>query len=50
MPVSFAFLVLIIRKYPAVDMVPLQLYAGIIAMIIGIGKNSGENINHFGNK
>jgi len=35
MPVSFAFLVLIIRKYPAVDMVPLQLYAGIIAMIIG---------------
>ena len=35
MPVSFAILILIIRKYPNVDMVPLQLYAGIIAMIIG---------------
>ena len=35
MPVSFAILILIIRKYPNVDMVPLQLYAGITAMIIG---------------
>ena len=35
MPVSFAILILIIRKYPNVDMVPLQLIAGIIAMIIG---------------
>ena len=35
MPISFAILILIIRKYPSIDMVPLQLYAGIVAMIIG---------------
>ena len=35
MPVSFAFLILIIRKYPQIDMVPIQLIAGILAMIIG---------------
>ena len=35
MPISFAILILIIRKYPNVDMVPLQLFAGIIAMTIG---------------
>ena len=35
MPVSFASLILIVRKYPHVDMVPLQLVAGTIAMIIG---------------
>ena len=35
MPISFAILILIIRKYPNVDMVPLQLVAGIIAMTIG---------------
>ncbi|MFL2897408.1 MAG: DMT family transporter [Candidatus Pelagibacter sp.] len=35
MPISFAILILIIRKYPNVDMVPLQLIAGIIAMTIG---------------
>ena len=35
MPLSFAILILIIRKYPNVDMVPIQLIAGIIAMIIG---------------
>ena len=35
MPISFAILILIIRKYPHVDMVPLQLIAGIVAMIVG---------------
>ena len=35
MPISFAILILIIRKYPNVDMVPLQLIAGLVAMIIG---------------
>ncbi len=35
MPISFAILILIIRKYPNVDMVPLQLISGIVAMIIG---------------
>ena len=35
MPISFAILILIIRKYPRVDMIPLQLIAGIVAMSIG---------------
>ena len=35
MPISFAILIVIIRKYPKVDMVPLQFYAGVIAMLIG---------------
>ena len=36
MPISFAILILIIRKFPEVDMIPLQLVAGIFAMIIGL--------------
>ena len=35
MPITFATLILIVRKHPNVDMVPLQLVAGIVAMIIG---------------
>ena len=35
MPISFAILILIIRKYPKVDMVPSQFIAGIFAIIIG---------------
>jgi len=35
MPISFAILVVIIRKYPKVDMVPAQFIAGILAAIIG---------------
>ena len=35
MPCSFAVLIIIVRKYPNVDMIPLQLFAGIVAMIIG---------------
>jgi len=35
MPISFAILVVIIRKYPDVDMVPAQFTAGILAAIIG---------------
>jgi len=35
MPISFAVLILTVRKYPDIDMVPLQLVAGIGAMIIG---------------
>ena len=34
MPISFATLILIVRKFPSVDMVPLQFIAGIIALII----------------
>ena len=35
MPISFAILILIIRKYPKVDMIPSQFIAGIFAIIIG---------------
>ena len=35
MPISFAILILIILKYPHVDMIPLQLIAGIVAMVVG---------------
>ena len=35
MPGSFAVLIIIVRKYPNVDMVPLQFFAGIVAMLIG---------------
>ena len=35
MPISFAVLVVIVRKYPKVDMVPAQFTAGIFAAIIG---------------
>ena len=36
MPISFAILILIVRKYPNVDMIPLQLVAGIFATLIGL--------------
>ncbi len=45
MPISFAVLILIVRKYPNVDMVPLQLVAGIIAMFIGYFASSKINIS-----
>tara|TARA_B100000029_G_scaffold506168_1_gene588386 strand:- start:78 stop:956 length:879 start_codon:yes stop_codon:yes gene_type:complete len=45
MPISFAVLVLIIRKYPNVDMVPIQLLAGIIAMLIGFFVSSKISIS-----
>ena len=35
MPLAFAVLILIVRKYPKVDMVPAQFTAGILAGIIG---------------
>tara|TARA_Y100000996_G_scaffold406923_1_gene383874 strand:+ start:165 stop:1025 length:861 start_codon:yes stop_codon:yes gene_type:complete len=35
MPISFAVLILTVRKYPSIDMIPLQLIAGIGALIIG---------------
>ena len=35
MPISFAVLVIVIRKYPNVDMVPAQFTAGVAAAIIG---------------
>ena len=35
MPISFAVLVIIVRKYPTIDMVPAQFSAGIMAALIG---------------
>jgi drug/metabolite transporter (DMT)-like permease len=35
MPISFAILIIIIRKYPNVDMVPAQFSAGVFAAFIG---------------
>ncbi len=35
MPISFAVLIIIVRKYPDTDMVPSQLVAGVIAALIG---------------
>ena len=45
MPISFAVLILIVRKYPNVDMIPLQLIAGFIAMFIGYVISSKINIS-----
>jgi len=36
MPISFAVLVMIVRKYPKTDMVPAQFTAGVCATIIGL--------------
>ena len=35
MPISFAILVVVIRKYPTVDMVPAQFVAGVFAALVG---------------
>ena len=35
MPISFAVLIIIVRKYPKVDMVPAQFSAGVFAAFIG---------------
>ena len=35
-PINFAVLVLIIRKYPDLDMVPMLFYAGILSCIYGL--------------
>ncbi len=36
MPISFATLILVVRKYPTVDMVPAQFVAGVFALLIGL--------------
>ena len=46
MPISFATLILIVRKFPDVDMVPLQLIAGIIALLIGFLMSKTIIISH----
>ena len=46
MPVSFAVLILVIRKYPNVDMVPSQFIAGIVALIVGYIMSGKINISY----
>jgi drug/metabolite transporter (DMT)-like permease len=45
MPGSFAVLIIIVRKYPNVDMLPLQFFAGIVAMLIGYFVSTKINIS-----
>ena len=45
MPISCAVLIIIVRKYPNVDMIPLQLFAGIVAMLIGYFVSTKINIS-----
>ena len=45
MPVTFAILIIIIRKYPNTDMVPLQFIAGLFAMLIGYLMSSKISIS-----
>ena len=47
MPISFAVLILIVRKYPNVDMVPSQFIAGIFALIIGYLMSGKINISYY---
>tara|TARA_Y100000590_G_scaffold150865_1_gene173257 strand:+ start:752 stop:1627 length:876 start_codon:yes stop_codon:yes gene_type:complete len=35
MPISFAVLIIVVRKYPKIDMVPCQFIAGVFAALIG---------------
>ena len=35
MPITFAILIMIVRKYPTVDMVPAQFVAGVSSCVIG---------------
>ena len=46
MPISFATLILIIRKYPKVDMVPSQFIAGVFAIIIGYVFSNNINVSY----
>ena len=35
MPITFAVLIMIVRKFPTVDMIPAQFVAGVFAALIG---------------
>ena len=47
MPISFAVLILVVRKYPNVDMVPSQFIAGIFALIIVYLMSEKINIPYY---
>ena len=46
MPITFAVLIIIVRKYPSVDMVPAQFVAGICCCLIGYFLSSKITISH----
>jgi len=46
MPISFAVLILVVRKYPNVDMVPSQFIAGVFALIVGYLMSGKINISY----
>ena len=45
MPISFAVLILVVRKYPNVDMIMFSIFAGIVAMLIGYLISTKINIS-----
>ena len=36
MPITFAVLIMIVRKFPSVDMIPAQFVAGVSSCLIGL--------------
>ena len=44
-PINFSILILIIRKYPKVDMIPAIFYAGIFSCLYGLVLQEGINIS-----
>ena len=36
MPITFAVLIMLVRKFPSVDMIPAQFFAGVSSCIIGL--------------
>ena len=47
MPITFAVLIMIVRKYPSVDMVPAQFVAGISSCLIGFFISSNIMISSY---
>ena len=46
MPITFAVLIIIVRKYPSVDMVPAQFIAGICCCLIGFALSNKIMISY----
>ena len=46
MPITFAVLIMIVRKFPSVDMVPAQFVAGVSSCLIGFLLSTKIMISH----
>jgi len=46
MPITFAVLIMIVRKFPSVDMVPAQFVAGVCCCLIGFMLSNKINISY----